>query len=147
MAAAACAAGWSWSSSSGSGRVRRCPGVRAGDNIGNIPSMQQGQRLLRRGGEAPDGGGRGARAAPGGGGLREAWEAGGGQGAGSGRQGGKKCGPGEGGRGAGVKDERAVTEAEQREHAWRRAAAAVELYRPDGRLNDRGGAAAEIAAA
>jgi hypothetical protein len=43
--------------------------------------------------------------------------------------------------------ERAFREAEAIEAAWRRAAAALELFRPDGSLNERAWAEAEIAAA
>jgi hypothetical protein len=43
--------------------------------------------------------------------------------------------------------EQALTQAERQEQAWRRARAAFELFRPDGPLNDRAWAEAEIAAA
>jgi hypothetical protein len=63
------------------------------------------------------------------------------------RQGRKKSGPVKRARLAWARAERAFTTAERREAAWKRAAAALELFRPDGRLNDRAGAEAEIAAA
>ena len=45
------------------------------------------------------------------------------------------------------KAEKAFAEAERCEHAWQRAHAALQIYRPDGTLNDRGWAGAEIEAA
>jgi len=43
--------------------------------------------------------------------------------------------------------EAAFREAEQKEHAWQRAVAALAVFRPDGRLNERSWAAAELQAA
>jgi hypothetical protein len=63
------------------------------------------------------------------------------------RQGRKKSGPVKRALCAWAKAERAFTTAEQREAAWKRVVAALELFRPDGRLNDRAWAEAEIAAA
>jgi hypothetical protein len=63
------------------------------------------------------------------------------------RRGQKKSGPTKRALLAWAQAERAYTTAERREAAWKRAAAALELFRPDGRLNDRAGAEAEIAAA
>jgi hypothetical protein len=63
------------------------------------------------------------------------------------RRGQQKSGPVKRARVAWAKAERAFHTAEQRESAWRGAVAAVALFRPDGRLNDRAGAEAEIAAA
>jgi hypothetical protein len=63
------------------------------------------------------------------------------------RQGTKKSGPVKQALWAWVKAERAFRTAEQRESAWKRAVAALELFRADGRLKDRAWAEAEIAAA
>jgi hypothetical protein len=63
------------------------------------------------------------------------------------RHGQNKRGPVKRARLAWAKAERAFTTAAQCERAWQRAAAALELFRPDGRLNDRAWAAAEITAA
>jgi hypothetical protein len=46
-----------------------------------------------------------------------------------------------------VKAQQAYAVAERHEAAWRRAVAALAVFRPDGRLNDRSGAEAEIRAA
>lgn len=45
------------------------------------------------------------------------------------------------------KAKQVLAQAERQEHAWQRARAAFELVRPDGTLNDRAAAAADIAAA
>jgi hypothetical protein len=50
-------------------------------------------------------------------------------------------------RAAWEKAAQALAAVERREAAWRRAVAALRLFRPDGRLNDRAWAAAEVAAA
>lgn len=50
-------------------------------------------------------------------------------------------------RAAWAKAERAFGEAERIDAAWRQVEAALELFRPEGRLNDRGWAASQIAAA
>jgi hypothetical protein len=63
------------------------------------------------------------------------------------RRGQKKSGPVKRALLAWAKAEQAFTTAERREAAWKRAAAALEWFRPDGRLNDRAWAEAEIAAA
>jgi hypothetical protein len=63
------------------------------------------------------------------------------------RQGRKKSGPVKRARLAWVQAERAFTSAERREAAWKRAVAALELFRPDGQPNERAWAEAEIAAA
>jgi hypothetical protein len=63
------------------------------------------------------------------------------------RQGRKLSGPTARARHAWAKAIRAYETAQRRETAWKRAAAALALFRPDGQLNDRGWAAQEIAAA
>jgi hypothetical protein len=63
------------------------------------------------------------------------------------RQGHNRSGPTARARAAWVQAEQAFATAQTREAAWQRAVAALELFRPDGRVNDRVWAAAEIAAA
>jgi hypothetical protein len=63
------------------------------------------------------------------------------------RQGRKKRGPVKRALCAWAKARSAFAQAQQREAAWGRAAAAREWFRPDGRLNDRAGAEAASAAA
>jgi hypothetical protein len=103
-------------------------------NLDNFHIQQEGQRALRREWQAAERWWVVAEAAD-----REVAQAG--------RQGQKRSGPTKRARMAWAKAERAYTTAEQREGAWKRAAAALELFRPDGRLNDRVWAQAEIAAA
>jgi hypothetical protein len=103
-------------------------------NLDNFHIQQEGQRALRREWQAAEQLWLRAEAAD-----REVAEAN--------RQGRKKSGPVKRALGAWAKAERAFTTAEKREAAWQRAVAALEVFRPDGRLNDRAWAAAEIAAA
>jgi len=110
------------------------PAVPLETNLDNFHIQQEGQRALRLEWQAAERLWLAAEAAD-----REVAQAG--------RQGRKKSGPVKRARWAWVKAERAFTQAERRERAWRRAAAALELFRPDGRLNDRAWASAEIAAA
>jgi hypothetical protein len=60
------------------------------------------------------------------------------------RQGHNKSGPVKRARLAWARAERAFDTAQRREAAWKRAAVALEVFRPDGRLNDRTAAAAQI---
>lgn len=103
-------------------------------NLDNFHIQQEGQRALRREWQAAEHLWVLAEAAD-----REVAQAE--------RRGRKKSGPTKRARMAWAKAERAYTTAERREAAWQRAAAALELFRPDGRLNDRAWAASEIAAA
>jgi hypothetical protein len=59
----------------------------------------------------------------------------------------KKSGPVKRALWAWIKAERAFTQAQRREDAWQRAVAALAYFRPDGRLNDRVWAEAQITAA
>jgi hypothetical protein len=103
-------------------------------NLDNFHIQQEGQRALHREWQAAERLWAAAEAAD-----REVAEAG--------RQGRKKSGPVKRALWAWAKAERAFATAQEREGAWRRAAAALEVFRPDGRLNERGWAAAEITAA
>jgi hypothetical protein len=103
-------------------------------NLDNFHIQQEGQRALRREWQAAEHLWVAAEAAD-----REVAQAD--------RQGRKKSGPVKRALLAWAKAERAFTTAEQREHAWQRARAALALFRPDGQRNDRAWAAAEIAAA
>jgi hypothetical protein len=102
--------------------------------LDNFHIQREGQRALRREWQAAERLWAVAEAAD-----REVAEAD--------RQGRKKSGPTKRALLAWAQAERAFTTAERREAAWKRAAAALELFRPDGRLNDRAWAEAEIAAA
>jgi hypothetical protein len=102
--------------------------------LDNFHIQQQGQRALRREWQAAEQLWLRAEAAD-----RAVAEAD--------RQGRKKSGPVKRALCAWAQAERAFTTAEKREAAWKRAVAALELFRPDGRLNERVWAEAEIAAA
>jgi hypothetical protein len=110
------------------------PPVPLHSTLDNFHIQQEGQRALRREWQAAERLWVAAEAAD-----REVAQAD--------RHGRKKSGPVKRARLAWAKAERAFTAAEQRERAWQRGRAALELFRPDGRLNDRAWAAAEIAAA
>jgi hypothetical protein len=112
----------------------RLPPVPLFSSLDNVPIHQEGQGALHRVWQAAERLGQAAEAAD-----QEVARAD--------RPGRKKSGPVKRALLAWAKAERALTTAEQRERAWQRARAARELFRPDGRLNDRAGAAAEIAAA
>ena len=103
-------------------------------NLDNFHIQQEGQRALRREWQAAEHLWVRAEAAD-----REVAQAD--------RQGRKKSGPVKRALCAWAQAEQAFTRAEQRERAWQRAVAALALFRPDGRLNDRAGATAEVAAA
>ncbi len=103
-------------------------------DLDNFHIQQQGERALRREWQAAEH-------------LWVAAEAADQKVAQTNRQGTKKSGPVKQALWAWVKAEQAFRTAEQREAAWKRAVAALALFRPDGRLNDRAWAAAEIAAA
>src|SRR5215472_5222051 len=103
-------------------------------NLDNFHIQQQGQRALRREWQAAEG-------------LWVAAEAADRQVAQADRQGQNKSGPVQRALAAWAKAERAFRAAGQREAAWKRAVTALELFRPDGRLNGRAWAEAEIAAA
>jgi hypothetical protein len=102
--------------------------------LDNFHIQQEGQRALRREWQAAEQLWAAAEAAD-----RRVAEAD--------RQGRKKSGPVKRALLAWAKAEAAWHTAERREAAWQRAAAALEWFRPDGRLNERGGAEAEVAAA
>jgi hypothetical protein len=102
--------------------------------LDNFHIQQEGQRALRREWQAAERLWLRAEAAD-----REVAQAD--------RQGRKKSGPTKRALRAWAQAERAFTTAEGREAAWKRAAAALELFRPDGRRNERAWAEAEIAAA
>jgi hypothetical protein len=110
------------------------PPVPVATNLDNFHIQQEGQRALRREWQAAEHWWVAAEAAD-----RDVARAS--------RQGRKKSGPVKRALMAWAKAERAFATAQQREAAWKRAAAALEWFRPDGRLNDRSWAAAEIAAA
>jgi hypothetical protein len=122
--------------------VQRCwrqaqpllPALPLQSNLDNFHIQQEGQRALRREWQAAERLWVAAEAAD-----REVAQAG--------RHGHKKSGPSKRACLAWAKAERAFLQAEQREAAWKRAAAALELFRPDGQLNERRAAAAEVAAA
>jgi hypothetical protein len=103
-------------------------------NLDNFHIQQEGQRALRREWQAAEHWWVVAEEAD-----REVARAG--------RQGRKRSGPVARARHAWAKAEQAFATAQKREAAWKRAAAALEWFRPDGRLNDRAWAAQEIAAA
>jgi hypothetical protein len=103
-------------------------------NLDNFHIQQEGQRALRRQWQAAER-------------LWVAAEEADRQVAQADRQGRKKSGPVKRALCAWAQAERAFATAQKREAAWKRAAAALELFRPDGRVNDRAGAQAEIAAA
>ena len=103
-------------------------------NLDNFHIQQEGQRALRREWQAAER-------------LWEAAEAADHEVAQADRRGQKKSGPTKRACLAWAKAEAAYWAAERREAAWKRAAAALEWFRPDGRLNDRAWATAEIAAA
>jgi hypothetical protein len=102
--------------------------------LDNFHIQQEGQRALRRAWQAAEHLWLRAEAAD-----REVVQAD--------RQGQKKSGPVKRARLAWAQAEQAFTAAERREAAWKRALAALELFRPDGRRNERPWAEAEIAAA
>jgi hypothetical protein len=110
------------------------PPVPLATNLDNFHIQQEGQRALRREWQAAEHWWVVAEEAD-----RDVARAS--------RQGRKKSGPVKRALCAWAKAERAFAQAQQREAAWKRAAAALEWFRPDGRLNDRGWAEAEIAAA
>jgi hypothetical protein len=110
------------------------PAVPLATNLDNFHIQQEGERALRREWQAAEHWWVLAETAD-----REVVRAS--------RQGRKKSGPVKRALWAWVKAERAFLQAQQREAAWKRAAAALEWFRPDGRRNDRAWAAAEIAAA
>jgi hypothetical protein len=110
------------------------PGLPLDSNLDNFHIQQEGQRALRREWQAAEH-------------LWVAAEAADREVARTNRQGRKKSGPVKRALVAWAKAERAFTTAEQREAAWKRAAAALELFGPEGRLHTRAGATAEIAAA
>jgi hypothetical protein len=102
--------------------------------LDNFHIQQEGQRALRREWQAAEH-------------LWVAAEAADAEVAEADRQGRKKSGPVKRARVAWAKAEAAFHTAARREAAWQRAAAALDWFRPDGRLNERGWAEAEIAAA
>jgi hypothetical protein len=110
------------------------PGLPLESNLDNFHIQQEGQRALRREWQAAEHLWVAAEAAD-----REVAQAD--------RQGRKKSGPVKRALVAWAKAERAFTTAERREAAWKRAAAALEFFRPDGQRNDRAWAAAEMVAA
>jgi hypothetical protein len=110
------------------------PALPLKSNLDNFHIQQEGQRALRREWQAAERLWVAAEAAD-----REVAQAD--------RQGRKKSGPVKRALLAWAKAERAFTTAQRREAAWKRAVAALELFRPDGRVNDRAWAASEIAAA
>jgi hypothetical protein len=110
------------------------PPVPVATNLDNFHIQQEGQRALRREWQAAEHWWVVAEEAD-----RDVARAS--------RQGRKKSGPVKRALCAWAKAERAFAQAQQREAAWKRAAAALEWFRPDGRLNDRGWALQEMAAA
>jgi hypothetical protein len=122
--------------------VQRCwrwlapllPPVPLVSKLDNFHIQQEGRRALRREWQAAERLWQAAEAAD-----REVAQAD--------RQGRKTSGPTKRALWAWAKAERAFATAERREAAWKRAVAALELFRPDGQLNDRAWAEAEIAAA
>jgi hypothetical protein len=103
-------------------------------NLDNFHIQQQGQRALRCEWQAAEQ-------------LWLAAEAADRQIARADRQGHKKTGAVKRAQLAWAKAEAAFTTAQEREAAWQRATAALEIFRPDGPVNTRDWAAAEIAAA
>lgn len=110
------------------------PALPLQSNLDNFHIQQEGQRALRREWQAAERLWLAAEAAD-----QEVAQAG--------RHGHKKSGPAKRACLAWAKAEQAFLQAEQREAAWKRAVAALAFFRPDGRLNERRWAAAEIAAA
>jgi hypothetical protein len=110
------------------------PALPLDSNLDNFHIQREGRRALRRAWQAAEQVWQQAEAAD----RAVAWAA---------RQGKKKSGPVKRALLAWAKAERAFHGAQRCEAAWQRAVAALEVFRPDGRLNDRAWARAEIAQA
>jgi hypothetical protein len=115
-------------------RAQAESGVPLEENLDNFHIQQEGQKALRRQWQEAEKVWEKAEAAD-----RQVAEAG--------RQGQNLSGPSAQARAAWCRAEQAFTEAQSYETAYQRAVAALELFRPDGQLNDPTWAAAELRAA